>query len=538
LSMPEPRILINGEESVPIDRRVITIGRAADNVISFPDDSNVSRYHAEIENRGDGDYWLFDLNSSNGTRLNGEPVSVEKPLFDGDSIEIGGSQMVEIVLSDRADEQPKEEEPEEEDQAPEEEVVEEPAEGLPEAPKSKLTALFIIAGLAIGLALISILIVAAIFLSGGGGGSAGGGGLFGSGCEATAEIRNPQNGDILNEVTTIELDIQDPTECVKSAAYLIDGTVVATSETFPFSASLDPNNFPGLSDGLDHNLKVTLIDADGNEAIQSKEIALNFDTLVTETPSPTPGQDGPGNGGGTQTGPDVPGGPKVSLTDTKTMAESIIPQFSGRATYVTGNPGFLDSVNRLTAEYADAGFYQRALKYRDVINTEFIQERGLDPPLGYVLAMSRSRFMPTNDQKGAGLWRMDNNLVKELGYNGLCGTETIASEKQSCAAIAASNYVKDLILKAFGGNSGDIIYVIAAFGLSPLEAAEWRQRLPENRQDFWTVLAADPQKQDQVARFFAAAIVAENPARFGLQDDKPLSTLYRAFMSAPAAAAN
>jgi len=534
--MAEPRLLIDDKESVVIDRPVITIGRASDNVVAFTDDSNVSRYHAEIENRGDGDFWIFDLNSSNGTQLNGERLTVEKPLLDGDIVIVGGSHKIEVVLSDRGSEAP---EPEEEDQdeaedeTPEEDAGEQSEEQTDEQPaeeqSSKLSIIFIAAGLAIGLAFLSIVVVAVVFLTGGGGG-------LGGGCEASAEIIKPQNGDILNETSPIEIDIQDPTQCVQRAAYLIDGEVVATSDTFPFTASLDPNNFPGLSDGLDHNLKVILIDADGNEAVQAKEIALNFDTLLTETPSPTPGNGQPGTGDGTQPGQTPPPNSQVSITDTKTLAERIIPQFSGQATYVTGNPGFLDAVNRLTGEYAEAGFFEKARKYRDVINTEFIQERGLDPPLGYILAMSRSKFTPTNDQKGAGLWKMDNNLVMELRYNGLCGTETIASPTQSCAAIASSNYIKDLILKAFGGNSGDIIYVIAAFGMTPLEAAEWRQSLPQDRKDFWTVLSTDPQKQEQVARFFAAAIVAENPGRFGLADDKPLSSLYRDVMAAPAAA--
>ncbi|HUF05736.1 MAG TPA: FHA domain-containing protein [Aridibacter sp.] len=515
--MPEPVLLIDGEDRVPLDRGLITIGRASDNVIAFTEDSNVSRYHAEIENRGEGDYWIFDLNSSNGTKVNGEPLTVEKPLFDGDVVIIGGSHKIEVVLTDRAEESPVEEEPEEEPPPEEQGSVDDAApEGEP-AQKPKLSMLFIIAGLALGLAVIAVGVALAVYFSGNGG--------LASGCEASARIVNPQNGDILNEQTDIEIELSDPSECVVQAVYTIDDEVVATSDIFPFKASIDPSRFPGLSDGLDHTLKVMLIDADGNQAVQPAEVALNFDTLVTETPPPTPG-DGqtPGNDGQNQPPPQSS---QVSLTDTKTMTERIIPQFSGQAAYVTGNPGFLDAVSRYTAEYAEPGFFERASKYRDVINTEFIQERALDPPLGYLLAMSRSKFQPTNEQKGAGLWRMDNELVLEFNYNGLCGTETIASPTQGCAAIASSSYLKDMLLKAFAGNTGDIIYVVAAFGMKPLEATQWRQTLPEDRTDFWRVLERDPQKQEAVARFFAASIVAENPGRFGLQDDKPLSTLYR-----------
>lgn len=524
--MAEPRLIIRGTEEILIDRPVVTIGRASDNVIAFAEDSNVSRYHAEIENRGAGDYWLFDLNSSNGTKLNGEPVTAERPLSDGDIINIGGSQKIEVVLSDRPSEEP-EEEPEEEP-ADVAEVTEEPEIEVPAEPrKSGVSVLLIIAGLALGLALISVIVVAAIYLSDGIG--------IGGACEASARIVKPQTGDILNQTTDIQIELNDPDGCVEMVVYTIDDEVVASSDLEPFSAKIDPNSFPGLSDGFDHGLKVVLVTADGDRIEEPTEVALNFDTLAMETPSPTPGETpGPGqdNGGG-QTSQQ----PSVTLTDTKAMTERIIPQFSGDSAYVTGNPGFLDAVSKLTSEYAEPGYFQRARNFRDVINTEFVQERGLDPPLGYILAMSRSKFNPTNDQAGAGLWRMNNDLVMEFNYNGMCQNETIAQPTQNCAAIASSSYLKDMLLKAFGGNSGDIIYVVAAFGMKPLEAARWRQTLPEDRKDFWRVLQSDPQKQDQVARFFAAAIVAENPSRFGLKDDRPLSELYRNVMTTAAPAA-
>ena len=540
-NMSEPCLLINGKEELELDRALTTIGRASDNVLAFTEDSNVSRYHAEIEKRGDGDFWLFDLNSSNGTMLNGERLTAERPLSDGDSISIGGSQKVQFFLNgppkaeaEEEEDQPEEEAVETEDEpAPEEEA---PAEEEPES-RSKLSVLFIVAGLAIGLAVISVVVVAVIFMTGGGGGGNGGGGLFGSSCEAQATIVKPQNGDILNTTSAIQIELSDPRVCVQKAIYTIDGEAIASSEEPPFDASIDPNQFPGLSDGLDHNLKVVLMDADGNEIPQTTEVALNFDTLVTDTPPPGNGTGNGSNPGNDNGGPQQQQTPQqntsVSLNDTKTMSEQIIGKFSGQGVYVTGNAGFLDAVNRMTLEYAEPGYFERARKYRDVINTEFVQERGLDPPLGFILAMARSKFQPTNDPAGAGLWRMDNKLVLEYRYNGLCGTETIAGEKQSCAAIAASNYVKDIQLKVFGGNPGDIIYVVAAFGMSPLDAAKWKETLPEDRKDFWNILSNDPQKQDAVARFFAAAIVTENPGRFGLKDDRPLSELYATRAAAP-----
>jgi hypothetical protein len=516
--MSNPILLIDGKEELALDRDMTTIGRAADNVIAFSEDSNVSRYHAEIEKRAPYEFWLFDLNSSNGTKLNGEPVTIERPLVDGDVVSIGGSHELEVFLFGRT----KDESSEGEEGGADGDDGEGSGDGGPAVSEEqkKQSVLFILAGLAIGLAIISVVVVAVIYVSSSGG-------VLGGGCDAQAKIAKPQNGDILNEVTPIEVELSDPTQCVRQIVYTIDDESVASSAEPPFGASIDPNSLPGLSDGLDHKLKAVLIDTDGNQIPQAMEIALNFDTLVTETPPPTPGgQQSPGSEGGPGDQQQQQQNAAVTITDTKSMAEDTIRSFSGKGEYVTGNPGFLEAVNKLTVEYAQSGYFERARKFRDVIDTEFVQERGLDPPLGFILAMSRSKFQPTNDQKGAGLWRMDNKLVLEYRYNGLCGAETIANEKQSCASIAASNYLKDIILKVFGGNSGDIIYVIATFGMSPLDAAQWKQTLPEDRKDFWRILDKDPQKQDSVARFFAAAIVSEHPDRFGLKDDRPLSELY------------
>lgn len=62
------------------------LGRSADNDVILPVRS-ISRRHAVIELRGDG-FYLSDLDSANGTRLNGVSVS-EALLGDGVLIELG-----------------------------------------------------------------------------------------------------------------------------------------------------------------------------------------------------------------------------------------------------------------------------------------------------------------------------------------------------------------------------------------------------------------------------------------------------------------
>jgi hypothetical protein len=122
-----------------------------------------------------------------------------------------------------------------------------------------------------------------------------------------------------------------------------------------------------------------------------------------------------------------------------------------------------------------------------------------------------------------GLWRMTNEFVTSSGYNGQCGTETLSDPKQTCAARAAAIYTKALVVNLF---EGDVLYGVSTFGMSPQEAGNFKISLPPDRSDFWNVIKS-PKQRDNLVRFFAAGIVAENPQKFGLKRDQPLSNLYR-----------
>jgi diguanylate cyclase (GGDEF)-like protein len=67
---------------------------------SFPlHDFGVSWQHATITPRGDDDYVLEDLNSTNGTRVNGMPISSPRTLKDGEKIFVGES-VIRFSLAD------------------------------------------------------------------------------------------------------------------------------------------------------------------------------------------------------------------------------------------------------------------------------------------------------------------------------------------------------------------------------------------------------------------------------------------------------
>ena len=74
-------------DTYPLSRLIMTIGRSARSDICIAD-AFASRLHAEIRQEGDG-FWLSDLGSANGTKLNGSVVQSSLPLYPNAEIQIG-----------------------------------------------------------------------------------------------------------------------------------------------------------------------------------------------------------------------------------------------------------------------------------------------------------------------------------------------------------------------------------------------------------------------------------------------------------------
>ncbi len=536
--MPDVKLKVDGRE-VSLSAEVTSIGRTPDNSISFPDDPNVSRHHAEIEVR-DGEYWLIDLGSSNGTTVNGEKLTGERYLSPGDAIVLGGTSRIEFS--------PEAESVNEDDQAS---SVDTPSAGsvssVPSAGGVAASAaqdaasggskiILLIAGIVVCIALLFVGIAAAVFIFGGrssgdsgsgsGGSSSGGssswfGSLFGSSCDAKATITKPESGDTVSAPTEIEIDVEN-SECVSKAVFTVDGQEFATSEA-PFTATIDPKEFPDLSDGVDHNLGVVLLDDSGNQVGGNAAVLLAFETRAVTKPSD--GQQ-TAQANTQQTPPPTGASKQVSLIEVQEMSKRLVQQFAGKRDYNVSNKQFLTEVQKRTAEYAQEGYFERAAKYRDAINVAFVREQNIDAPLGFLLAMSRSKFDPAKQGSEEGIWRMNTEFVTANAYNGPCGGEAISNPSQSCAAKAAALYMKSVV---FGVFDGDPIYSAAVFGKSPQDAGVWKSTLPANRNDVWNSIKT-PQEREQLIRFFAAGIVAENPQKFGLKKDRPLSELYRLAM--------
>ena len=69
---------------------VLAIGRLEDNDIVITDDSFISSHHARIEVRPEGT-WVVDLNSTNGSFVNGQRLTGERSVRKGDRIQVGST---------------------------------------------------------------------------------------------------------------------------------------------------------------------------------------------------------------------------------------------------------------------------------------------------------------------------------------------------------------------------------------------------------------------------------------------------------------
>lgn len=80
---------------VAVNAAVTLVGRSAraGNDVVLVDDGMVSRRHARIEMDADGEFTVYDLDTTNGTWVNGRRVT-NRTLRDGDEIAVGGTRIL------------------------------------------------------------------------------------------------------------------------------------------------------------------------------------------------------------------------------------------------------------------------------------------------------------------------------------------------------------------------------------------------------------------------------------------------------------
>src|SRR5436305_13657491 len=89
------------DQIISVYKDRFTVGRHSENNLTIAD-GRLSRDHLKIEQRS-GAFFVSDLGSSNGTKLNGRVVTDPVKLSNGDELDLGGVAIrVEIVSRESA----------------------------------------------------------------------------------------------------------------------------------------------------------------------------------------------------------------------------------------------------------------------------------------------------------------------------------------------------------------------------------------------------------------------------------------------------
>jgi general secretion pathway protein E len=89
-----------GARQVPLDSGPLTVGRNFTNLLVI-EEPQASRFHCVIEKSSDG-FHVRDLESRNGTMLNGKPLRGEAVFVPGDIVKIGNTEMKLVVPAARS----------------------------------------------------------------------------------------------------------------------------------------------------------------------------------------------------------------------------------------------------------------------------------------------------------------------------------------------------------------------------------------------------------------------------------------------------
>jgi hypothetical protein len=538
MPMPNATLIIvqpgHPTRKVRISDGPTSVGRALDNAVCLDDDSNVSRYHAEIEARG-GDFWVVDLGSSNGTTVNDEPVEFERPLREGDLICVGGSTVIEFRLRGAGAPASRPEfsygEAAAAAAAPEPAAHDELATDVetsvaaadpeqaspppPPAPPVRTTtgpsAGVVASAVGGGLLLTA---VAALILSG----------RLSGGCSPVVRVVSPQTGSAVRGPLNVRVEAEDA-RCIERVVYQLDGVEVASAQAAPYEVVLDPARLAGFGSGV-HVLSVTVEDERGGRKVQPDTVLL---TLRGGDGTPvSSNQTGPPSGPTPQAS--LPPPPSTGSDALRSMSERLAGQISRKSGFVFDRD-LVELIRARSGEYRVSGFSDRARRHRREINKAF-RDQGLDPLLGYVLAMSRSKFDENASGEGVGLWQMPFAVAQAQGYLQPGETEAALKDPRRSAEIAAA-YTKAL-LNTFE-SVDDFMYAVACFGMPLNQVGQVRTQLasavpdPGVRRDFLKVVKSGiikGEQLDRVVRFFAAGVVCENPQEFGLRGEQPFSTLF------------
>lgn len=468
-----------GSREIAMEGEKTSFGRGSEADFRFEDDG-LSRLHATVYRDGD-DVWIVDENSTNGTFVNGEKASSSgTPLKNGDSVKIGHYTTLRVRIAAQVTTPP----PASSATSPEKNIVVSAATN-----SSYLLPLAII-----GIAVLAIT-ASAVFIV-----ATSGGETNGEVVSGTDEYDKPlfaRNVEEINQTTS------PPTPKIENSN--------AARESEDNSISKLPDDEKEVTESI--NLPtgkkyLEMSEAEKSQYVEAK--ALKVARMI-------------GNSESKSIPPAAVGKIKYWLDGYVGRIRSTRKDDCSARTWVTS-----DMTTVLERAGKNAPFIIRAFN-----------ARGIDPQIGIYLAMIESEHCvclqsPTGP---LGMFQFTQATGRLHGLKIIPGASP-ANPDERCepepSARAAASYMKALTLR-FGTGPLSVPLAIGSYnsgegGLSrnlkdALEKNETQER------SFWTLVAnaESLSKQFQlenvkyVPKFFAAAIIGENPQDFGLKLQK-LST--------------
>ncbi len=447
--------------SIVIEEYRNTFGRGSDAAFQF-DDHGLSRLNSTIYRDGDR-IWIVDENSTNGTLINGSPADAAgTPLRDGDTIKIGNSTTIAVSIKD-------------------------PAKAQPAASVSSVAASTVPQDRQFGLLPIALIGFAALII------------LASVGLIAVVVFGGESRQLVINDDPMItDRGTTEPSSTPASGKTPKPGES-PTPEELP----KNDNSTPALPPGKKY---AELTDAEKRDYVADK--AMKVAQII-------------GNSASDKI-------PEAALSKIKADVDAYASR--SRVKPFTGD-------RCRTGDNLQAT-YERASKNAPFILKAF-NATGTDARIGLYLAMIESEHCPCL-QSGTGPLGMFQFTQATGRLHGL-DTKPGASPSnpdERCepepAARAAASYMKSLTGR-FGTGPSSVPLAIGSYnsgegGLSSnlVKALSSGEGLPR---DFWTLIANGDKLSKQfqaenfkyVPKFFAAAIIGENPQDFGL-NLQPLST--------------
>ena len=199
---------------------------------------------------------------------------------------------------------------------------------------------------------------------------------------------------------------------------------------------------------------------------------------------------------------------------------SLLAEF-GAETYSIP-PEFLDQVKRFIERFQgpDRGTTERALgeaRSSLGIMRGIFEQNSLPPDLAYMALVESGMNAAVSNPGGAvGWWQFTSDTARHYGLRVDSSIDERKDAKRSTEA--ASKYIRDLILDFGSGSS--VMLALAAYNLGPTRVAQAIHRVkdPIRQRDFWYLYrtrALPVETREYVPKVIAVMIIARHPEQFG-----------------------